>query len=71
MTNLLRDALAAVNEIADGTADKFDELDHKLDGLAKLLEQLRAGNESALQRARAMEEILPNPLASRRGLLNS
>jgi ABC-type transporter Mla subunit MlaD len=59
----LRDAIAAVNEIADATADKFDQLDTKLDGLAKMLQQLREGNESA----RARVQDLPNPLP-RRGL---
>jgi hypothetical protein len=61
----LGDAIAAMNEIADATGDKFDELDKKLDGLAKMLEQLRAGNESA--RARDLVQDLPNPLP-RRGL---
>jgi hypothetical protein len=61
----LGDAIAAVNEIADATGDKFDQLDIKLDGLAKMLQQLREGNESA--RARNLVQDLPNPLP-RRGL---
>jgi hypothetical protein len=65
---ILRDALAAVNEIVDANGNKFDQLDVKLDGLAKLLQQLREGNESALQRARDLVQDLPNPLQSRRGL---
>ena len=60
----LGDAIAAVNEIADATGDKFDQLDIKLDGLAKMLQQLREGNERA--RARNVVQDLPNPLAARR-----
>jgi hypothetical protein len=52
-TDVLRDALQAVNEIAEATADKFEQLDTKLDALGKLLQQLREGNESAQRRARA------------------
>jgi hypothetical protein len=53
MADMLRDTIAAVIEITDATADKFSQLDGKLDGLAKLLECLREGNERSLARARA------------------
>jgi hypothetical protein len=51
IVSLKRCLIRAMNEIGDATGDKFQELDSKLDQLSKLLQQLRAGNDS-LQRAR-------------------
>ena len=56
-----------MNEVANGTADRFEMIDTKLAGLSKLLEQIRLGNEQAQRRARARErdddaavgEVLP------------
>jgi hypothetical protein len=59
MTDVMRNALQAVGEAADATADKFSELDVKLGSLAKLLQQLREGNERA--RAIARAEVVDAP----------
>jgi hypothetical protein len=56
MTETLCDALRAMNEIGDATADKFEQLDGKLAALSKLLETVRTGTERSLARARARAE---------------
>jgi cystathionine beta-lyase/cystathionine gamma-synthase len=60
ISNVMCDTIAAITTITDATSAKFVELDVKLDGLAKLLQQLREGNERshALARARAAAEVL-------------
>jgi hypothetical protein len=40
----LRDALEAMQQVADATNERFDESDRRLTELAALLEKLRAGN---------------------------
>jgi hypothetical protein len=64
---ILRDAIAAVNEIAEASSNRFELLDTKLERLSELLQKVREGTSRSLQRARearadddaAIGEVLP------------